>query len=80
MKKFEPLYPPKGQFTFIEVVDIGGHPYAVYNEKQADMRNNWLTVLHLVPFVASDFTMGLDEPLPDGNGHPDYVKPLRRKT
>lgn len=71
-RKFEPILPPRGeggQYAFKDVVEIGGHPYAVLQERCLTNQNAWYDRLHLIPFVEVDVTPGADEPLPDGNGH-----------
>jgi hypothetical protein len=54
MKKFEPLPVPRsfgGEFSLEGVVEVGGVPYCLFRERLADQRNQWISALHLVPFV-----------------------------
>jgi len=75
MRKFEHMVLPRGeggQYAFKEMVVIDGQPYAVLLERRLTHQNAWYDVVHLVPFITADVTLGADEPLPDGNGHPDH--------
>lgn len=81
MKKFQPLTPGRGeggQNTYEGLAVIDGHPYGVFRSRATTQRGQWYDTIELTPFVEVDEgTIGPDEPLPDGNGHPDH--PLRRR-
>jgi hypothetical protein len=79
VKKYQPLTPGRGeggQNTYEGITIIDGHPYGVFRSRSTTPRGQWYDVLELTPFVeiVEDWTNGSDEPLPDGNGHPDHSR------
>jgi hypothetical protein len=69
---YEPIRCGYGVNTFEGVIVVDGKPYVVERRREHDDRSRAYTEVRLVPFVPEDGTLGADEPLPDGSGHPDH--------